>query len=253
MNRIFFYLAIVLLTVACSRQPVRVNAPLPAPPAPASAPNAQPTPAGEAANQRLDDEVMREGPPLSRQDYDLPTPSKSDPVAVPKVSAPRPSEETNGTANIENQGNVGQAPLASDDAADAVAASPLMTMTRSACYGDCDSYTLEMRPEGELDLRVGNGLMGEGQYTRRLDPFATRELMGAIDSLRATYLHELYPLEEEPPADAQFTRLALPDKEGNLRSVTVYYAAPAALDRFIARIETLIDTEIWKPRPPSRQ
>nr|WP_256534192.1 DUF6438 domain-containing protein [Lewinella sp. JB7] len=159
----------------------------------------------------------------------------------------------NETARIENQANVGTAPLAPADDDAARKEAPLFSFSKSACYGDCDVYTLEVRPDGNMLLNVSNGLMGKGAYERQLDDFAKRDLLTVVDSLRNTVFEPLYPVDDEVPTDLQFTRLVLPDADGRPRSVTVYYGAPHALNRFIERLETLVDAEIWRSLPPPRR
>ena len=236
--------------LTCSRQPVRVAATPPTYPAPAATatPAVEPTPSSRPTAE----EVQAVG--LERED-NATVPDKASADPTPPSKRKRPATQPNETAIIENQGNIGRVPLNNDDPADPAlpVAAPLMTFSKSACYGDCAAYTLQLLPGNLLVLDVSNGLMGEGSYQRQLDNFKARELAATIDSLRSVSFLEFYPTEEEPPTDLQFTRLALPDKEDNLRSVTVYYDAPPALERFIDRIEALVATEIWKPRQYARE
>lgn len=180
-------------------------------------------------------------------------PSKGDPVRAPRPAMPNTVESNNGTANIEHQGNLGQAPLGNDETVSVPARSPIMTYKKSACYGDCDVYTLEVLPDNLMLLNVSNGSLNSGAYERELDPFKARELLGALDSLRSESFLDTYPSDGEIPADAQFTSIVIPDKEDNLRSITVYYDAPPALKLFMSRIDDLVANEIWKPRQFARE
>lgn len=174
-------------------------------------------------------------------------PSKNDPVRAPRPNIPNTKESDNTTANIENQGNLGQAPIGADETESALRKAPIMTYKKSACYGDCDVYTLEVLPDDLMLLNVSNGSRASGAYERELDPFKARELMGALDSLRSEDFLDMYPSEGNPPADVQFTQIVIPDMDDNLRSITVYYGAPPALKQFMNRIDELVANEIWKP------
>ncbi len=241
-------LFVCLLLAACSRQPVRVASSMP--PAPAPAEQARPVvtpPAPVARNRVVVDDKRASLDPDDRVDVDpdnIPLP--------PRKRVVRPDTRTNQTANIENQGAVGSVPLSGREAPEAPAEMPVVTLSKSSCYGDCDVYTLSYLPSGTATLTVSNGLMGKGTYRTELSSLDQREMGMRLDSLRGMELATLYPVSEEFPSDMQYTRLVLPDEEAGGRTVTVYFDAPAALQRFLDRLEALVENSNWKLMPAPR-
>ncbi|MBB4078554.1 hypothetical protein GGR28_001167 [Lewinella aquimaris] len=235
MRKLALLYLLFALTFSCSRQPTRV-ASTPPPPA-------VPKPEAGTTDVAISDQLPeRPAVPEAQGKRRLDDDDKQ---------AVRDMMDRRNTARPATGAPVGAEVAPSETAVAEVA--PVMEFFKSACYGDCDVYTLRVMPDGLLLLSVRNGLMGKGTYQRELDGFAARELSAGIDSLRTLTFAPLYPEEDELPTDLQFTRLMLPDVEGRPRTVTVYYDAPAALRRFIDRVETLVDNEIWRSLPSPRR
>ncbi len=249
----YFAVLTVLVLFSCSRQPVRVGATMPEGPAPAET-----LPATVKPNQAdgVPANVSRVNAELERAPEDGPVvspPRKGDYPIAPKVSVIKPATETNETANIENQGAVGSLPLTDDETAESPAELPTVTLSKSACYGNCAVYALSYLPSGVLMLNVTSGLMGPGTYRSELSTLDQRDFTLALDSLRDTEFAPLYPVEEELPADIPFTRLIVPDEEDGGRTITVYFDAPAALQRFMDRMEALVEDSNWKLMPAAQR
>ncbi len=231
--------------VGCSRQPVRVASNMP--PAPAPAEQARPVvtpPAPGTRNRGVVDDKRAPLDPNDRVNVDpdnIPIP--------PRKRVVQPDTRTNQTASIENQGSVGSVPLSGSEAPMVPAEMPVVTLSKSSCYGDCDVYTLSYLPSGTATLTVSNGLMGKGTYRTELSSLDQREITMRLDSLRGMDFAPLYPLSEDFPADIQYTRLVLPDEEAGGSTITVYFDAPAALQRFLDRLEALVEDGNWKMMP----
>jgi hypothetical protein len=161
---------------------------------------------------------------------------------------PRAAE--NETAVIENQGNLGTAPLTEPDELAEPEEVPLLTYAKSPCFGDCDVYRLDVMPDGRMTLEVELGFSRPGTYVQTLTAFDRMDLMGSLDSLRGVAYEPVYPTDPEAiPDDGSYTAVTLPGEDGEARSITVYYDAPEELDRFMRRVRQLIEDQAWSPRP----
>ena len=162
----------------------------------------------------------------------------------------RTSVERNRTATIENQGNLGQAPLnGRRETAEEppVPEEPVaFSFRKSNCYGDCEAYTFDLRSGGLTSLVVDKGEIARGLYKRQLFSVDYDQLNNEIDSLSGLDLAPLYPVGEEFPDDIPFREVTLFDGEQEPRVIRVYYGAPPALERFMDRLELLIEEQSWE-------
>ena len=246
-------LTVLMLLFSCSRQPVRVAATMPDGPTPsenlppADKPNGaedRPANAGRAQSENV---VAPEDGPVAA------TPRKGDPRAAPEVKVTKPATETNETADIEHQGSLGSLPLSEDTKVTEPDDLPLVSMTKSACYGPCPIYTLSWLPSGTATLSVVKGLMGPGEYRSELDEYELEDLNNSLDTLQQMELADLYPVDKALPTDIQWTSLVLPDEGNGSRTLKIYFDAPAPLQLFMEQLEDLVDAKIWKKLPAPRR
>ncbi len=249
--KLVFALLICLSVLACSRQPVRVDAVDPTSAAPAApAPDATPERAPEA-NDRGTTAAPADGPVAS-----TPTtrPDTSGQNPTPEVDIPVVDTETNETAQIERQGSVGEAPLGGPQKGIVPGKDTRMQLSKSACFGICDVYTLQLLHDNRAVLDVTNGLQGPGTYDLTFDGVAARDLGKAIEALKKQDLALQYPDDPDAalPVDVQITRVTLPDAAGELRTITVYYDAPPALQRFIDEVQAYVEDALAKKTTTDR-
>ncbi|CAH0999665.1 hypothetical protein LEM8419_00965 [Neolewinella maritima] len=250
------YLSAMMLCMcllACSRQPVRVGAtnPTMSDPIPAEV-QADPTP--ERA-----DEAARPAPTTTSADGPLAPTTTTRPTSdgqnpTPDLDIPVVDTETNGTANIERQGSVGEAPLGGAQKDILPDANTRMQLTKGACFGDCDVYTLQLLRDNRVVLSVTNGLQGPGTYELDLSGVAARDLASSLESLRQEDLALQYPDDPDAalPVDAQVTRLTLPDANDELRTITIYYDAPPALAQFVEQVQAFVEDALTKKTTTDR-
>ena len=244
-------LLICLTVLACSRQPVRVDAADPIGSAPATP--ADPTP--ERAQEALEPGTTSEpsdGPVASTSTTRPDTVGQN---PTPKVDIPVVDTETNETANIERQGSLGEAPLDGGVQKDIVPGkNTRMQLSKSACFGDCDVYTLQILRDNRVMLDVTNGLQGPGTYALDLSGVAARDLAAAMERLMREDFAFQYPDDPDAalPVDAQITRVTLPDANDELRTITVYYDAPPALQRFIDQVQAYVEDALTKKTTTDR-
>ena len=244
--RPLLFLYLLLLFASCSRQPVRVGAdPGVLPPVPTeSEPN---TPVDPTPDRAPETEATRpraasaDGP--IRDTTDVPAEDGIGANPTPELNLPRPATETNETAEIERQGSLGEAPLGGQPKPLVPGANTEMQLTTGSCFGVCDVYTLQLNEDGRATLQVVNGLQGPGTYQLELNEAALDRLRNRMEALSELDLALQYPTdpEAELPVDAQVTTVTVPDAAGELRTITVYYDAPPALDRFIQEVQAFVE------------
>lgn len=244
MPRYLVLLLLLILAASCSRQPVRVEADPSGVLPPASPPAAATDPTPERAPEAADNGTvpLPEGGPV-RDTTSLPAEDGLGANPTPDLQLPRPATETNQTAEIERQGSLGEAPLGGDPKELVPGEGTRLQLTQGSCFGPCDVYTLQLNDGNDAVLQVLNGLMGPGTYRLQLDEDAVAQLAARMDLLRDMDLALQYPddPDAELPMDAQVTTVTLPDAEGNLRRVVVYYDAPPALDRLIEEVQAFVE------------
>ena len=242
--RYSLFALLLLLVISCSRQPVRVEANTPGVLSPASPPPVATDPTPERAPEAVTEGTVPlpdEGP--VRDTTAVPAEDGVGANPTPDLQLPRPATETNETAEIERQGSLGEAPLGGDPKALVPGEGTRLQLTQGSCFGPCDVYTLQLNDGNDAVLQVLNGLMGPGTYRLQLDEDAVAQLAARMDVLSDMDLALQYPddPDAELPLDAQVTTVTLPDAEGNLRKVVVYYDAPPALDRLIEEVQAFVE------------
>ena len=242
---------ISLSVLACSRQPVRVDAVDPTGGAPAApAPDVTPERAAEA-NDRGTTAAPADGPVAS-----TPTirPDTSGQNPTPEVDIPVVDTETNETAEIERQGSVGEAPLGGPQKDIVPGEDTRMQFSKSACFGTCDVYTLQLLRDNRAILDVTNGLQGPGTYELSFDGTAAETLAKTMETLSEQELALQYPDDPDAalPVDAQITRVTLPDAAGELRTIIVYYDVPPVLQRFIDEVQAFVEDALTKQTTTDR-
>ncbi|THH34963.1 DUF6438 domain-containing protein [Neolewinella litorea] len=251
------FLFFVLTFFSCSRQPVGVTGPPNrALPPPSVTDPAQPDPVvQDAIADRPEAETVEGQAPGIENAEAIPDAAavkarRREEVRARRQAIEQPPIESNKTAKIENQASVGQATIVDEGYREEVAAdateAPLMSFRKSNCYGDCEAYTFDLKSGGMTSLLVDQGKIAQGLYNRQLYSVDYADLNRSIDSLRQLDLAPVYPVDEEIPADIPYRYLSIPDRDGNPREVKVYYGAPPALERFMDRLEVLIDEQAWE-------
>ncbi|MCX8211934.1 MAG: DUF6438 domain-containing protein [Lewinella sp.] len=122
----------------------------------------------------------------------------------------------------------------------------LFTMSKTACYGNCRQFSLELTNDRRLILDAKNNMDRKGLYTRMLSAREYRILQRALEASEPAELAALYPSDAKMiPADVQATVLRYADVYGEERKVEVYYDAPKQLAQLIADLESWVDKDGW--------
>ena len=248
-----FALLICLSILACSRQPVRVGAVDPTTTAPATpAPDATPERAPEATDRGTTAAPSDADGPIASTPTVKPDTSGQNPT--PEVDIPVVDIKTNETAEIERQGSVGEAPLSGPQKDIVPGEDTRMQLSKSACFGTCDVYTLQLLGDNRAVLDVTNGLQGPGTYELSFDGTAAETLAETMETLSEQDLALQYPDDPDAalPVDAQITRITIPDANDELRTITVYYDAPPALQRFIDQVQAFVEDALTKATTTDR-
>lgn len=120
-------------------------------------------------------------------------------------------------------------------------------ISKTACYGNCKQYILELHEGGLLVLQGKRNVRHEGWNTQRMMRFKYQDLMKEFQEITASELADVYPGTEEVPADLPATVLRFADADGQERSVRVYDldAAPEPLAAFLQKLEDMVENGIW--------
>lgn len=160
--------------------------------------------------------------------------TKSD--AAPKTAGTKPA--STGATSATAPGNERKPALDYDRT--------LLAMSKTACYGDCRQFSLELTNDRRLVLDARRNMDRKGLYSRRLSATEYNALKRAMEASEPAELGPLYPADAKMiPADAQATVLRYADVFGEERKVEVYYDAPERLAKFIADLESWVDKDGW--------
>lgn len=120
-------------------------------------------------------------------------------------------------------------------------------ISKTACYGNCKQYKLELHKGGLLVMEGKRNVRHEGWNTQRMMSFKYQDLMKEFQALTASELADVYPDAEEVPADLPATVLRFADADGQERTVRVYDldAAPEPLAAFLQKLEDMVENGIW--------
>ncbi|MGB3798791.1 MAG: DUF6438 domain-containing protein [Lewinella sp.] len=257
MNYYTAMVAVVLLGLSCTRQPVGIagspNTPIQAP---IEGGTVDPDPQiDEARALRAEEEIAQGSRAPERTGAgSLPDETevkarRREEVRNRRAAGSSPRIESNETATIENQGSVGQAPISNPgyrEQAPENDVAPEMVFQKSNCYGDCEAYTFSLQSGGMTSLLVDKAAVAQGMYNRQLYSVDYQDLQNSIDSLREQAFEPLYPVDREIPTDIPYRMITIPDANGNPRDIKVYSGAPPALQRFMDRLELLIGEQSWQ-------
>jgi hypothetical protein len=123
---------------------------------------------------------------------------------------------------------------------------PVVSVSKSACYGKCRQFVLTLTNDRRLILEAGANMDRKGKYSRRLNAREYNELLVAMQAADPEGLTPLYPNNvKQIPADAQGTVLRFPDLNGDERKVEIYYDAPEKLTEFLTAFEAWVDKDGW--------
>jgi hypothetical protein len=120
-------------------------------------------------------------------------------------------------------------------------------ISKTACYGNCKQYNLELHKGGLLVMEGKRNVRHEGWNTQRMMKFKYQNLMEEFQQLTAGELADVYPDAGEVPVDLPSTVLRFTDAEGQERSIRVYDldAAPEPLAAFLQKLEDMVENGIW--------
>ncbi|WP_116106429.1 hypothetical protein [Lewinella sp. IMCC34191] len=257
MNYYLAMVAIVLVSLSCTRQPIGIAG---SPNTPVQAPiedgTVDPDPEIDEAQALRADEELAQGTRAPERAGAGSLPSEEEvkaqrreEVRNRRATTRSPRIESNETAEIENQASVGQAPLTDSGYRDDVPENDLpaeLVFQKSNCYGDCEAYTFSLQDGGMSSLLVDNSELAQGLYNRQLYSVDYEDLNNSIDSLREFDFEPLYPVDRPIPSDIPYRMITIPDANGDPRSIKVYSGAPPALQRFMDRLELLIGEQSWQ-------
>jgi hypothetical protein len=122
----------------------------------------------------------------------------------------------------------------------------VVMMSKTACYGNCRQFSIELTNDGRLILDAKKNMDRKGLYTRLLSATEYNALQGAMEASEPAELNTVYPTNTKMiPADVQATVLRYADVYGKERKVEVYSDAPKPLAQLIADLEKWVDKDGW--------
>lgn len=107
-------------------------------------------------------------------------------------------------------------------------------MERTACYGTCPVYSVELREDGSVAYTGRASVRVSGSHTWKIDPSAVRALARDMEKAGFFDWKDEYtaPIMDLP---STYTTLTL---GGRTKKIKDYFGAPAELRQFEARIDT---------------
>ncbi|WP_020571404.1 DUF6438 domain-containing protein [Neolewinella persica] len=125
---------------------------------------------------------------------------------------------------------------------------PLFAVSKTACYGECEQYSLTLTNDRQLILNAKKHMDKKGEYRLRLNAQEYNSLISGLDSLNLDQLPAVFPRDIETiPADVQATVLRFPESVGSteMKKVEVYFDAPDQLASFLKRFEAMVARKDW--------
>lgn len=124
----------------------------------------------------------------------------------------------------------------------AVQEAPVITMQKTACFGSCPVYKMEIYEDGKVLLEAEKNLPMEGKYKANMDAERLEKLINAFEEsnffdFQASYTAHITDL---PTTYISF------DHEGKSKKIMDYHGAPEALKALEKEVAVLIDELEWQ-------